>query len=169
MAHCTRNRVGEGHERVEVIYCCYAGAHTSITAAALHVRLLAPKHQPTVSDILSLPYFDTTSQDQIGRVFKYGSDQRGNNIYVAALGPGRQATLAALKLMLLECGVTDDNSLIVNALSCVSLGVRVGGFISRRLGIVTLGRLMCARGIVNHFRCFETLVDEARRACQKNP
>jgi len=154
---------------VQVIYCCYAGAHTSITAAALHIGLLSPEREPTMSDILSLPNFDTTSQGQIGRVFKFGVDERGNNVYIAALGPGRQATISALKLMLQECGVSEQHALIVNALSCVSLEVRVGGFISRRLGLVAIGRPMCARGIIRHFKCFIRLVAEARGACHNNP
>ena len=95
--------------------------------------------------------------------------ERGNNVYIAALGPGRQATLSALKLMLQECGVSELNSLIVNALSCVNLEVRVGGFLSRRLGLVSIGRPMCARGIIRHFKCFVSLVAEARAACQINP
>lgn len=122
-----------------------------------------------MSDILALPNFDATSKDQIGRVFKFGVDERGNNVYIAALGPGRQATLSALKLMLQECGVSELNSLIVNALSCVNLEVRVGGFLSRRLGLVSIGRPMCARGIIRHFKCFVSLVAEARAACQINP
>ncbi|MDP3486859.1 MAG: DUF3189 family protein [Bacillota bacterium] len=154
---------------MEIIYCCYAGAHTSITAAALHVGLLDPSAKPTLSDILALPNFDTTSQGQIGRVFKFGVDQLGNNVYVAALGPARQATLSALKLMLQESGVRKQETLIVNALSCVSLGVRVGGFLSRRLGFVGIGRPMCAQGIVRHFECFEKLVVEARQASHNNP
>ncbi|KAF0195514.1 MAG: hypothetical protein FD169_1327 [Bacillota bacterium] len=154
---------------MDVIYCCYAGAHTSITAAALHVGLLASKRNPTMSDILALPYFDATLQGQVGRVFKFGVDELGTNVYVASLGPRRQATLAALKLMLQESSVSMQNALIVNALSCISLEVRIGGFLSRRLGLVSIGRPMCAKGIIRHFRCFERLVAEARRACHNNP
>lgn len=154
---------------MEVIYCCYAGAHTSITAAAVHVELLTSKRTPTLAEILALPDFDTTTQGQLGRVFKFGVDQQGNNVYVAALGPARQATLGALRLILHESGVSNQQILIVNALSCVSLRVRIGGFISRRLGLVNFGRPMCAQGIIRHFDCFERLVADARRACHNNP
>lgn len=154
---------------MDVIYCCYAGAHTSITAAALHTGLLSAGEVPSSNEIIALPQFDQAVPEHLGRVWRYGSDERGHSIYIAALGPGRKATLSALRLVLNECGKPAEEVLIVDALSCINLEVRVGGFLSRRLGLVALGRAMCARGIIRNFRCFTRLVAQVRETCHNNP
>lgn len=147
---------------MEVIYYCYGGSHTSVTAAALHLGLLDPERIPSMPDIISLPNFDQTTTQQLGQILRIGTDSRGNKIYVAALGPGREVTLSALKLLLTECGIAFEDVRIINALTCVNLAVRIGGFLSRRLGLVRLGRVMCARGIIRRFECFKLLVQQVK-------
>jgi len=152
---------------MEVIYWCYAGAHTSVTAAALHLGFLNMK--PTITDIMALPGFDSTCSDQLGMVNKYGTDTAGNNIYIAALGPNRAVTLPVLNLLLEACGLSSDSYLLVNALSCIRIETRVGGYISRRLGYVRLGRYLCALGILRSFKCFMQLVETVKAACTNSP
>ncbi|HCX78095.1 MAG TPA: hypothetical protein DG577_01645, partial [Firmicutes bacterium] len=41
-----------------MIYHCYGGAHSSVTAAAVHVGLLARDKTPSRLELVSLPYFD---------------------------------------------------------------------------------------------------------------
>lgn len=147
---------------MEVIYYCYAGAHTSITAASIHLGLLPVDRVPEVREILALPNFDQTPSQELGKVFKYGVDENGNNVYVAALGPGRTTTMGALKFVLKERGLAEDALVIVNGLECISLTVRIGGFISRRLGLVRVGRPMCAWGILAKYNCFLQMAQRIR-------
>ncbi|MBT9133951.1 MAG: hypothetical protein DDT38_00677 [Firmicutes bacterium] len=151
---------------MEVIYCCYAGAHTSVTAAGIHVGLLPILSRPSAHEILSLPNFDQGSSRELGRVLKFGEDEYGNSVYVAGLGPSRAGTLAALRLVLTESQVSADAFCIVDTLQCISLPVCIGGFLSRRCGYVSLGRPMCVYGILTRYYCFVRLVSEVKAVCR---
>lgn len=108
-------------------------------------------------EILSLPHFDCLPAADLGRVFRYGRDAANNNIYIASLGPDRKATSSALRLFFVAAGLNEEHLLIVDALQCVTAPIRVGGFLSRRLGLICLGRPLCAYGIVMNFACFQSL------------
>lgn len=151
---------------MEVIYCCYAGSHTSVTAAGIHLGLLPTTVRPSPSEILSLPNFDQGSARRLGHVLKLGEDECGNNVYVAGLGPNRAVTLTALRLVLAESHVKSDDLCIVDALSCISFWVRLGGFLSRRCGCVWLGRPLCVWGILARYGCFVRLVSEVKAICR---
>ncbi len=151
---------------MEVIYCCYAGAHTSVTAAGIHVGLLPTISRPSAREILSLPNFDRGSSRELGRVLRFGEDEYGNSVYVAGLGPSRGTTLAALRLVLQASGVSADALCFVDALQCISLWVRFGGFLSRRCGCVSLGRPMCVYGILARYDCYVRLASEVKALCR---
>jgi len=146
---------------VEVIYCCYGGTHTSVTVAAIHIGLLPTKSRPSPTEILALPYFDRGPR-QPGHAFKLGVDEYGNNVYVAGLGPNRHVTAGALSLVLSQSQVSEDELCIVDALQCINMWVRLGGLLSRRLGMVRLGRPLCVYGILLRYDCFVHLAEQVK-------
>jgi len=124
----------------------------------MHLRMLGINKKPCLREIISLPHFDRTPAKSLGRVLFYGQDHQQNNVYIVSLGPARQATLSALRLFLQARGMQQKDVLIIDALQCVNLSIRVGGFLSRRCGLVALGRHLCAYGIVANFACFKILL-----------
>lgn len=145
---------------MHIIYHCYGGAHSSVAAAGIHLGLL-PLPNPSAADILSLPYFDQhTSQDQ-GRLFFYGVDERGNKVYI--LGRARAAAIvqqtvkAALRL-----AREDDDVLFVNTIPAVNFWMRIGGYLSRRLGWVSIGRPLVTLGTLLAVPRLAALVSRVR-------
>jgi len=99
-------------------------------------------------------------------VFKLGEDEYGNNVYVAGLGPSRAITLMALRLVLKESHISEDSLCVVDALRCITFWVRLGGFLSRRCGYVSLGRPLCVWGILARYECYLRLVSEVKTICR---
>lgn len=135
---------------MKIIYHCFGGSHSSVTAAALHLGLL-PKHRlPTYDELMSLPYFDKTNDDDFGSIRFMGIDEFGNDVYVLgkkSLGDRFTRILTGVA-GLLGC---QDKVLVVNTMNQVNWSMKLGGFTSRRLGIVFLGRPVVTRGTQSAF------------------
>lgn len=130
-----------------VIYHCFGGSHSSVTAAAIHLGFLPRDRVPTAAEFLTLPYFDARSKGEEGEVRFMGKDREGNHIYTAGkkkLGSRFEALLHDLAEAL---GIAPQKIIFINTSSLVTLTMRIGGFISRRLGIAILGRPLVIWGI----------------------
>ncbi|MEL7565137.1 MAG: DUF3189 family protein [Dehalobacterium sp.] len=141
-----------------IIYCCFGGSHSSVTAAAIHLGMLSSTKIPTGKELLSVPYYDR----QIGKdhgYFRYmGDDEYGNQIYIIGkhnLGKGFEDLIRQLAKIL---GLDQGNLVIVDTMPYVNLMMMIGGYTSRRLGIVTIGRPIVIRGTQNAFLKLASMV-----------
>lgn len=125
---------------MKIIYHCYGGSHSSITVAGIHLGFLSVDRQPTTEELLRLPYYDETTLGDHGILHFMGQDEKGNQVFAVGkrnlgdkFGPIVQGIAALI-------GITGKDLLVVNTLPCVNLPMKVGGFLSRRMGLVRLGR-----------------------------
>jgi hypothetical protein len=109
-------------------------------AAAIHLRRFTTRPYPTTKDLLSLELFDTVSPKDIGRLVLVGTDDHGNEIYVLGCGKYPQIMLKALDGFTRLLGGDPTEYYLVDVLPQVNLFMRIGGFLSRQLGWVSLGR-----------------------------
>ena len=147
---------------MKVFYHCFGSAHTSVVAAAIHTGRLSARRVPPVRDLMALPLFDRVSSRQIGRAFAVGRGPLGEEVYVIGFGPGKDVIRKAVSSLLDLKGVRNDEYLLVDALSQADWLVKVGGTLSRRFGLVRLGRPLAARGIRRIYPGLTDLVAEAR-------
>jgi hypothetical protein len=131
---------------VLVIYYCYGGTHSSPVAAALHTGLLPAERIPTRKELLQLPWFDRIQTDQRGQLFFVGKDQAGNAIYICGRGKERDGIAQAIKSGFSLSGGDSQELFFVDTMPAVNLVMRVGGYLSRRLGLVALGRPLAILG-----------------------
>ena len=129
-----------------IIYACYGGAHTSPVAAAIHLGKLKGKPLPSLEEILDIQYFDLLAVGDRGRVFPVGIDEFGNQVCILGRGSRELPILQAVKSGYLLAGGNPRQIVFVNSLKAVNWQMRVGGFLSRRLGLVSLGRFLAAAG-----------------------
>ena len=129
----------------KIIYHCYGGAHSSVTAAAIHLGVLDPAKVPEKDELLALSLFDRQTRDGHGRLHFFGFDEWGNQVFsVGCRNMGMvlervvQETAALLGF--------GDELLFVDTLHCVSLKMRIGGYISRHLELVGCGRPLVVQG-----------------------
>ena len=46
---------------MKIIYHCFGGSHSSVSAAALHLGLLDRQRTPTEEELVRIPYYDKTT------------------------------------------------------------------------------------------------------------
>ncbi len=147
---------------MKVFYNCYGGTHTSVAAAALHTGRLDPRRTPRVRDIVGLPLFDRVPTEDIGLAFPYGRGPDGEDVLVIGFGPGKTVVKRAVTSFLELKGVCARDYFFVDALPRATWAIRVGGTLSRRLGLVPLGRLLAAWGVQRAYDRLVSLVEETR-------
>lgn len=143
-----------------IFYCCYGRAHSSVVAAALHLGQLPIR---TPRGISKLKYFDQAIAKDIGVPKLMGIDTNENHIFILGCGPARILVKEVLRNILLVRGYTEKEILFVDLQPHLNLCTRLGGFLSRRLGLVFPGRQLAAFGIWCALRDIENCVQQTKR------
>jgi len=153
---------------MKIIYHCFGGSHSSVTAAALHLGILNRYQIPTTEDLMEIPYYDKTNNSDFGSIRFMGTDEFNNDIYVLgkkSLGNRFSSILMGVAEIL---GKQDD-LIVVNCMDLVNWSMKIGGFTSRRLGLVALGRPVVSWGTRKAFGQLVNLVEITRvNAIRKN-
>ncbi|MCR1898196.1 DUF3189 family protein [Irregularibacter muris] len=145
---------------MKIIYYCYGGAHSSVLSAAIHVGMLPTYRIPRKEEFFSIPNFDITTNDEIGTPLYMGMDIWYNEVYCMGLGPLKEKALSSI--LFLEKHREEflcEQAIFIYALPIVDVGVRIGGFLSRGLGITFLGRTIIIQGLQRRYFEFVKLVN----------
>lgn len=129
-----------------VIYHCVGGAHSSVLAASIHLGLLPVDRKPTKEDILNIPFFDTLSKQEQGKILMKGIDEHGNNVFTLSRQFVPRLKLPAIKDAYQLGGGKLSDLLLLNTMEPVNWLMKIGGFSSRRLHFVAFGRPIAAYG-----------------------
>lgn len=142
-----------------VVYHCFGGAHTSVVAAAIHLGLLPTR--PSWHEVAAFPLFDRTPTRDRGWPLYLGTDERGRRVY--AMGRGRDGRSTALVLDGLLRALHLDGRLVNHdTLVCAGPLTKLGGYLSRRLGLVRPGRTLAAVGVTRDIPRLLRVVEQAR-------
>lgn len=147
---------------MKVFYCCYGSAHSSVVAASIHLGMLSERGKPSIKDLINLPHYDKTRSYQIGIPFFMGTDEKGRDIYIIGMGGEKQMIKRAIISLLYELKVPDNEYVFVDTLHLTNFITKIGGVLSRRLGIIFLGRPLTAIGIRMKFFDFVNLVKHVK-------
>lgn len=151
---------------MKIVYHCYGGSHSSVTAAAIHLGYLTADRKPTPGALMMVPFFDKQTDKDHGKFKLMGKDEMGNQIYICgcrSLGTKMEKALHGI------AKITDipmDDVIFVDTLKGVNSLMRIGGFLSRKLRLVGLGRPIVLRGTVNAFNNFVKIVEEVKNKMQ---
>lgn len=130
---------------MKVIYHCFGGSHSSVLAAALHLGLIDKTRLPSMDDLLNLPIFDKTCDDDFGLIKLVGTDELGHEVYILgkkSFGDRYSKILEGTADIL---GMKQD-LITINVISRVNWLMRIGGFSSRQLGLIEVGRFFLLHG-----------------------
>lgn len=149
---------------MKFIYNCYGGAHSSVTAAALHVGILPENRSATGRELLSIPYYDSQVSLDHGRIRLVGFDEEGNEVYISSkrnLGFGYE------RIMRQFLRITGDPKLaqevvFINTMPYVNIFMVIGGYLSRRMGYNKLGRAIVIYGTRQSYAKFTQLVRQMK-------
>lgn len=146
---------------MKIIYHCYGGSHSSVMAAALHLGLLAKDRIPNETDLMDIPYFDKTTNADFGSIRFMGKDEYNNEVYVLGkknMGDRYSNLLRGIAQILGE----EDQLLAINCMNRVNMFMKLGGFSSRKMGLVSLGRPVVVQGSRKAFLELVNLVEITR-------
>ncbi|MBB6216574.1 hypothetical protein HNQ80_002678 [Anaerosolibacter carboniphilus] len=150
------------------IYNCYGGTHSSVLAAAYHLKILDETHEPTKEEILNLKDFNTLVYGNRGELFFHGFDEDGNRVYV--IGRGRSKVLIPglfnLASMLDKNDLIGDRVIFSNTSPTVPLAMTFGGLFSRWLKIDFIGVPLLIRGSQEAYKDIVKLVETTKAEAQ---
>ncbi|QUH20931.1 DUF3189 family protein [Alkaliphilus sp. B6464] len=151
---------------MKIIYTCYGGAHSSIVASAIHMGYLPVDRIPTKEEILNIPYYDQSPKEFRGTPIYIGTDEKLREIYALGMGPyRREYTEIAYNFAFQLSNDVKKNIQIINVIPLLSFSVKIGGFLSRRVGLIKLGRPLTVAGIQKRYNLFIELVEDVKKRC----
>jgi len=136
---------------MDIIYHCVGGAHSSVIAAAIHLGLLPEDRKPTLEEILNIPFFDTLSKQEQGKIILRGIDKKNNRVFTLSRQFAPRLVLPAIEDAYQLGGGQLSNLLLISTMSSVNWLMKLGGFSSRRLHLVAFGRPIVAYGTLKAY------------------
>lgn len=150
-----------GGDAVKIVYHCYGGAHSSVVAAGIHLGRVPTDRIPTAQELQRIPLFDGPVGKDHGLIRFMGRDEFGNDIYtLGRRNAGKQIERVLHGLAELVGGPKD--LVMVDVLSYVNWIMVVGGYTSRKLGLVTFGRPIVTWGVQHFFWDIASVVQRVK-------
>ncbi len=125
---------------MKVIYHCYGGTHSSVTAAAIHLGMLPEDRVPGPEMFLQLPLYDRQDACEHGHIFFMGIDEYGHEVYLTARRSRPEIIEKVFAGLAGIFGIPSSSYRLVNAMSQINWIMMFGGFLSRRWGLIKVGR-----------------------------
>ncbi|MEW6621596.1 MAG: DUF3189 family protein [Bacillota bacterium] len=144
----------------KIIYHCYGGSHSSVVTSAIHLGYLSKDAIPTPEELMKLPFFDKQNDADHGTLNLMGIDQFGNEVYICGCR-NHGKILANVMNRIAEIAGIDMHSIkCIDTLKGVNLLMRLGGFISRKLRLIAIGRPLVIKGTLQAYDKFIQIVAE---------
>jgi hypothetical protein len=143
---------------MKVVYHCYGGAHASPTAAAIHLGILPQDRWSGMRELLKNPHFDQLSSPEHGKLIKAGVDPLGHEIYFLARRNSPRLVINLIKEFTRLQGGNPDEYFFVNCMQTLNLVMVAGGYSSRALGWIKVGRPVVALGTVLSYTILVSIV-----------
>jgi hypothetical protein len=141
-----------------IIYHDFAGTHSTIVAANLHLKKIAATPIPSKEQLMDLPMYETGEQVDIGTIKLWGEDVHGHKICTLGRKNIEKLMLPALTDLNFLLTNNPDNLLFVNTMHSVNIYMKIGGFLSRKLKLTWLGRPLVIYGTQKAFAKITKLV-----------
>lgn len=109
-----------------------------------------------------IPFYDKMENEDIGTPIFVGTDEYGIDVYIMGMRNAREVVIPSIKSMLNENAIHNNHILFVNALIKLHPMTALGGILSRRLGLIDLGKPLTVWGIRRYYNYFVELVEKVK-------
>lgn len=147
---------------MKIVYHCYGGSHASPVAAAIHLGRLPSTEIASREELLKLDLFDQIKPSLQGTLVHVGKDPEGNEVFVLGARNNSDILLKTLKGVTRIIGEDPDDYVFVDLRPCTNLWMNIGGYTSRVLGLVSLGRPLVSWGVGKAYPKISGLVQQTR-------
>ncbi len=151
---------------MNIIYYCFAGAHASVVAAAIHCGLLPAARIPAAEEFLALCYYDKTKPALIGHPYFMGRDEGGNDIYFIGFWNQRDKLTEVIQSFLTLGGRKTEEYILQDAFPLITFATKCGGLLSKRLAITDFGRSLTIWGMRRQYGEFVRMVEQVKDRCK---
>jgi hypothetical protein len=154
---------------LKIIYHCYGGTHSSVTAACIHLGLLPRDRVPGYDELLKQSLFDRQNMSDLGKIVHMGHDGLGNEIYVVGRRSRPKLLYNVVEGLSELFGIERDRIMLVDVSSYVTSSMKAGGFMSRRMGLVRFGRPIVTWGTIRNYRQLVSAVEDVFHRIKQAP
>lgn len=153
---------------MRIIYHCYGGSHSSVTAASIHLGYLPDDRIPSYHDFMELPFYEKQDNSDHGHLRLMGIDDFGNEIFIV----GRRNQAKSFKLAISGIarifGITEKDLYLADTMPYVNWKMMLGGFLSRRWNWIRIGRPLVIKGTQASFLDLANLVQSIKMQVASN-
>ncbi len=154
---------------MKIIYHCYGSAHSSVVCAAIHMGLLPTDRRPSGKELMQLSRFDRTTSEEIGTVFFIGRDDHDNEVCILGMAGAKRLVKNTIYSLLELFDISTKDIVLVETLKHVNLITKIGGILSRRFGLVSIGRPLVISGIRKNYFDYVNLVKSVKESLSSQP
>ncbi|HAK72902.1 MAG TPA: hypothetical protein DCP36_03685 [Sporomusaceae bacterium] len=147
---------------MNIVYYCFAGAHASVVASAIHCGILPSDRVPTSAEFISMPYYDRTSPALIGRPYLMGCDEKNNSVYFMGMWNQREKITCTIQSLLKIAGLQDSSFILQDAFPLINFSTKCGGLLSKRSSFTKVGRSLTIWGMQRQYPEFVKLVNSVK-------
>ena len=153
-----------------VIYHDIGGTHSSAVAANIHVSKLPWDSVPGKDALLSIRTFDRIEKKDWGHLIFMGKDEFGASVYTMCRQFAPMIVLPALTDIynILNNTMGNEGLYLVNTSPTVNKWMAVGGFLSRRMKFVRLGRPIATYGTLKAYKNIADLVGNVKKQIKED-
>ncbi len=138
-----------------------------MTAAAVHVGLLARDKTPSRLELVSLPYFDAQKADDHGFLQYMGKSKDGSMVFSVGFETASAPVIKAAKNLFSLGKASIGKVDYVETRPVINMLMIIGGISSRRLGLTFVGRPLVSWGTQLAYKQIVALVEETERKLKK--
>lgn len=150
-----------------VIYHCWGGSHSSVTAAAIHLGLLPSDRIPVKEEFLHTKHFDHQWPSDRGKIFPLGIDEYGHQICFMGRTFYAEIIMRAVKGVAKVHHLHPSHIIFVDVMSCVNYVMMLGGSVSRALHLIAVGRPIVIRGTQQSYGQLVALVNKVKQGIRE--
>ncbi|MGE5509509.1 MAG: DUF3189 family protein [Chitinophagales bacterium] len=151
---------------MKIVFFCYGGTHASPVAAAIYLGQL-PADRPPKEQLQALTLFDRESPREFGRLIPVGTADNGDEVFIIGCRRYPQIVLRALQGFATLLGQDCREYHFVDVRPCINWLMRIGGYASRSLGLVQLGRPVVTYGTWLAYPRIAALVERTRSQVER--
>lgn len=145
-----------------IIYHDVGGTHSTSVAANIHLNKLPMDRVPDKNELLKLPTFDKIEKKQLGSIIYIGEDEFGSKVYTLGRKYSVKYTIPAILSMYNILNGDSKGLYIVDTHPTVNLLMKIGGFSSRELNLVSFGRPIVTYGCQKAYMDIVKIVKEVK-------
>jgi hypothetical protein len=153
-----------------VVYHDVGGSHSTAAAANIHINFLPRDIAPNKDVILALPTFDKLQKKDWGHLIYIGDDEFGASVYTISRQKAAKIVMPALADLynILKNTNRNEGLYLVDTSPTVNFLMALGGFLSRRVGLVSIGRPIVTYGTIKAYKNITNIVEQVKGKVQKD-